>query len=226
MNELTVILPAYNEEKAIGKVIDEIRSLPVKCDILVVDNLSTDDTYNITFYKEVKVVVEPLKGKGNAIRTGFKLVKTPYVVMMNSDYTYPVKYIPFFYELLSKGYDVVVGYRYWRAKDSMSLANSFGNKALSLLASILYRKRIKDVCTGLWGFRREVLDKFKIESTGFTLEAELFTEVVKHECNLTQTPICYWSRQDGSKAKLRIWDGFKIGWFLIKRRIKNESFNN
>lgn len=218
--KITVILPAYNEEKAIGKVIDEIRLLPVRCDILVVDNNSTDETYNIAFYKEAKVVTAELQGKGNAMRKGFRLANSPYVVMMNSDYTYPVKYIPLFYELLSKGYDVVVGYRYWRQRGSMSLANSFGNKALSLLASVLYRKKIKDVCTGLWGFRKETLNKFNIQSEGFTLEAELFTEVVKHECILTQTPICYWARQDGSKAKLKIWDGFKIGWFLIKKRWK------
>lgn len=221
VSELTVILPSYNEEKAIGKVIDEIRSLPVKCDILVVDNNSTDDTYNIALYKEAKVVTAELQGKGNAMKKGFKLVNSPYVVMMNSDYTYPVGYIPLFYQLLSKEYDVVVGYRYWKQSNSMSLANFLGNKILSQLASVLYRKRIKDVCTGLWGFRKEVLNKFEIQSEGFTLEAELFTEVVRHECNLVQIPISYRARQDGSKAKLRIWDGFKIGWFLIKKRWKH-----
>ena len=85
---------------------------------------------------------------------------------------------------------------------------------------MLYKKRIKDVCCGLWGFRKETLDKFYPRSEGFTLEAELFIEVIKHKCRMIQIPINYRSRQDGSKTKLKVWDGFKIGWFLIKRRFK------
>lgn len=219
-SNLTVVLPAYNEEKSIGMVIDEIRSLPVQVDILVVDNASIDETYNIAVYKKVKVITEPFKGKGNTIRGGFGLVKTPYVVMMNSDYTYPAKYIMMVYGLLSVGYDAIVGYREGREQGSMSLLNSFGNKMLSLLASILYRKRVLDVCCGLWGFRKDILDKFYLDSKGFTLEAELFTQVVKHKCKMAQVPIGYRSRPQGSRAKLKVWDGFKIGWFLIKSRFK------
>jgi len=222
MSNLTVILPARNEEESIGVVIDEIRALPVKYDILVVDNNSKDDTYNIAFYKEARVVTAELQGKGNAMRKGFRLVNSPYVVMMNSDYTYPAAYIPYFHELLSDGYDVVVGYRRWKQGGSMSLINSFGNKALSLLASILYGKRIRDLCTGLWAFRKEVLDEFEIKSNGFTLEAELFIEVVRHGCDLVQVPISYRTRIGGSRAKLKVWNGFEIGWFLIKGRFTNE----
>lgn len=219
MNEVTVILPAYNEEESIGKVIDEIKALPVHCEILVIDNNSMDDTYNICVRKGVKVVTEPNPGKGNAMKRGFGLVGTPYVVMMNSDYTYPAEYLQTIYRLLRVSkYDVIIGSRQIKEKGSMSYANTFGNFCLSLLASILYGYRINDVCSGMWGFKKDTLDKFCIRSKGFTLEAELFTKIIKHRCRIFQIPIGYRSRQKGSKAKLKIWDGFKIGWFLIKRR--------
>jgi dolichol-phosphate mannosyltransferase len=216
-SNLTIVLPTLNEEQTIGLVIDEIRSLPVLCDILVVDS-STDNTPNIALRKGVKVIrLSPL-GKGYAMRIGFKEVSSPYVVMMDADLTYPADIITATLKLLMAGYDAVVGYRSWKQKDSMTSTNSFGNKVLSLLASILYRRRVKDVCSGMWSFRKEALDKFNLRSSGFTLEAELFTEVVRHKCKLAQIPILYRARPQGSKAKLKVSDGFKIGWFLIKSR--------
>lgn len=221
MSNLTVILPAYNEEESLGKVIDEIRSLPVKCDILVVDNGSTDETYNIATYKEVKVVTEPNKGKGNAMRTGIKLIKTPYLVMMDSDYTYPAVNIEdVLMRLDGLEFDVVIGERKEKDQYSMSFINSLGNKFLSYLASLLYGKWTSDVCTGMWGFRKTALDKFDLVSEGFTLEADFFINSVRNNCLIDLLPINYRARQEGDKAKLRIWDGFKIAWFLIKRRLK------
>jgi len=218
-NEVTVVLPAYNEEESIGGVIDEILALPVKCDILVVDNGSTDETYNIATYKDVKVITEPEKGKGSAIRKGFKLAKTPYVVMMNSDYTYPAVYIEdLLWRMKELEFDVVMGERLEKERNSMSPINSFGNKLLSYLASFLYGRSVSDVCTGLWGFRKTALDKFNLTSGGFTLEADLFVNSVRNDCLIDYLPISYRPRINGSKAKLRIKDGFKIGWFLVKNK--------
>lgn len=220
MSNLTIVLPAYNEEASLGSVIDEIRALPMECDILVVDGNSQDDTYNVAVHKDVKVVTEPLRGKGQAIRKGFGLVSTPYIIMMDSDGTYPAEYIPETLHSLEMGNEVVIGHRRWKSKGSMSLINSLGNKFLSILASTLYGTKVKDVCSGLWGFRKDTLDKFHLSSNGFTLEAELFTKVVKHECQLDQIPIVYRPRFGGSNSKLRLSDGFRITWFLVKNRWK------
>lgn len=217
-SNLTIILPTLNEEQTIGSVIDEIRSLPVRCNILVVDGNSTDDTYNVAFHRNVMIVTEPTKGKGIAVRKGFQLASSSYVIMMDSDFTYPADVILATYKLLVAGYDAVVGFREWKIKGSMTSTNSFGNKVLSLLASILYGKRIKDVCSGMWGFRKEALDRFQLRSNGFTLEAELFIESMRQGCRMAQIPILYRARPHGSKAKLRVNDGFKIGWFLIEKK--------
>lgn len=218
MSDLTVLLPTYNEEEVLGKVIDEIKALPVDCNILVVDNNSTDDSYNVAIHKGATVVSEPRQGKGYAVRKGLEMITTPYTIMLNSDFTYPAAYIPGFYEYLKSGYEVVVGYRRWKDPNAMSSINSFGNKMLSLLASKVYGKKIFDVCSGLWGFSYDFLDKICLRSGGFTLEVELFSKVVKHNVTVFQTPIVYRARPNSSKTKLRIVDGFKIGWYILNSR--------
>lgn len=217
--EVTILLPTLNEEKAIGKVIDEIKELPFNCQALVIDGLSIDRTREIALGKGVLVLFEVRKGKGIAVRSALRFIDTPYIIMVNADYTYPIQYTTTVYQLLSlSGADVVLGYRNIKEKDSMSLTNSLGNWFLSLLASILYKKRVYDVCTGMWGFRTDSVKKFDLTSMGFTLEADLFINAIKNGCRIEQIPIAYRRRLEGSAAKLKIWDGFKIAWFLLKGR--------
>ena len=99
----------------------------------------------------------------------------------------------------------------------MTLLHSIGNFGLSLGASILTWCWIRDVCSGMWGFRTDVAKSFELVSRGFTLEAEFFVNVVRGDLKLEQIPIQYFPRQ-GGKAKITVRDGFKIAWFLIKRR--------
>ncbi len=217
-SSITVLLPAFNEEKAIGKVIQDIKSLSQNYEILVVDNASTNGTEAKANALDVKVLYEGKRGKGNAVRAGFQYIKTPFVVMIDGDYTYPAKHLLEIVRSLENGADVVIGYRFKRAKGSMSRMNTIGNWGLSMVASILYGVRVKDVCSGMWGFRRKVLLRYKLSSNGFTLEADLFVNTVKGKYKLAQIPIEYRARLDGSIAKLSIKDGFKIGWFLIRKR--------
>ena len=218
MSEVTILLPTYNEEKSIAKVLDEI---PASCKILMGDGISTDRTRHIARSKGVEPIKIYAKGKGSAIRELIKYVDTPYTIMVNADFTYPLSYSHTIYHLLSKsGADVVIGYRHVKEKDSMSFTNSLGNWLLSLSASVLYEKRVYDVCTGMWGFKTEVLKRFSLTSTHFTLEADLFVNSVRSKCRIEQIPVAYRARLEGSKAKLKVLDGFRIGWFLLRRRFK------
>ena len=218
MTEATVVLPTRNEVLAIGKLIDEIKSLPWDLDILVVDYNSSDGTREVVLSKGIVLIDEENPGKGSAIKTALKEIGTPYMIVVNSDLTYPVEYIGLVLYILRLGYDGVMGVRFLKGKGSMSLLHSIGNYLLSLLASILYLHRITDVNTGLWGYKTEVIRKFDITSKGFTLEADIFTNAMLSNCKVMQIPIEYRARVGGSYPKLRFWDGFKIGWFLIKRR--------
>lgn len=214
---ITVLLPAFNEEKAIEGVIQDIKALALNCEILVVNNLSTNGTEAKAIALGIKVLREDKKGKGNAVRAGFRHIKTDYVVMIDADGTYPVDAIPICCEALSD-YDVVKGARQRCEDGAMSRRNEFGNWGLSMLASILYWQRVRDVCSGLWAFRMESLRRFKLTSAGFTLEADMFLNTVKKGCKLKEIPITYNKREEGDEAKLKLIDGFKIAWFLIKGR--------
>jgi len=217
VKSITVLLPALNEEKAIGKVIQDIKNLQINCEVLVVDNCSTNGTAKVSTGLGVNVLIEKQRGKGNAVRAGFKHIETPYVVMIDADGTYPVDAIPMCCEALLE-YDVVKGARLKCGDGVMSRGHRFGNWGLSMLASILYGHRVRDVCSGMWAFRTESLQKFKLTSTGFTLEADMFVNTVKNGCRLKELPIAYYKRADGDEAKLRLIDGFKIAWFLIRKK--------
>jgi glycosyltransferase involved in cell wall biosynthesis len=217
MQEVTILLPALNEAQAIGKTIDEIKNYGY-FNILVVDNGSTDHTQAMALERMVKVKEEARKGKGYAVKNGLEYLATPFVIMMDSDYTYPAKYIKEICELL-KDYDVVMAERHIRLDNSMHLTNLFGNRLLSLFGSILFWHWSSDICTGMWGFRMEAIEKFNITSPHFTLEADLFVNAVKNKCAIARMPIQYRSRLHGSQSHLTIWHGLEIGWFLIKKRL-------
>jgi len=214
MSDLTVILPAYNEESTIGLVIDEVR-MWMNCDILVADGKSTDATYCVALDRGVKAITVDSVGKGDTMRKAFKLVKTPYIIMMDSDHTYPATYLPKIRTHLVDGADVVMGYRKWRDPDAMSLSHWIGNRLLSIEASILFRY-VRDVCTGMWGFRKQALDGFVLSSDGFTLEVDLFANTIKNGCRLVQIPISYRARPEGSETKLKVSDAVKIMSHLVK----------
>lgn len=221
-NKILIIIPALNEEKSIAKTINEIKECIGKCNIVVLDGNSDDMTRIIAIRNSASVISVP-RGKGNAFQAAIKRLENQYTdskywVMLDADYTYPAKHIPELIEQLDSGHDVAIGYRTGISKEAMPTANRIGNIALSMIASIMYGRIVKDLCTGMWAFKREVLYTFDISSARFTLEADLFVNTVKGGYKLSQIPIEYRPRIDNSKSKLVIKDGFKIGWFLIKNR--------
>jgi dolichol-phosphate mannosyltransferase len=135
--------------------------------------------------------------------------------MIDADMTYPISEIPKFVKLLDE-YEVVIGSRTYIESDAMSATNMFGNYLISHLASILYRN-VGDVCTGMWGFRKELYKRIDVKVDGFELEANLFTEIVKGNCTFIEVPITYAKRN--GKSKLHLIDGIKICMFLIKERL-------
>jgi len=218
-----VIIPTLNEAKAIGQTIDDVYDNIPHCRVLVIDSYSINGTADLARDKGAVVIntCKDDKGKGRAVRSVLPQIiagfRADYYVMIDGDFTYPAKHLPEIVRSLDNA-DVVIGYRNKRAKGSMSHMNIIGNWGLSMLASILYGVYVKDVCSGMWGFRRSVLSRYELSSNGFTLEADLFTNTVKGKYKLAQIPIGYRARLDDSIAKLSIKDGFKIGWFLVRKR--------
>ena len=216
---LTILLPAYNEEATLGELIDNIREYCPGCKILVVDNNSTDKTGRIATSKGATTLNELRQGKGHAVRTGIRFVETPYTIMMDADNTYPAFFIRPLLSYLIQGFDVAIGAREQKDSNSMSQANRIGNRVLTLEARILYSHKVHDLCSGMWGFRTDVLKKFDLTSTGFTLEADFLVNACKSDCSIISMPITYRARANGSQSSLHLKDGLKIGWFLLRRKL-------
>ncbi len=222
-----IILPALDEELTVGKVIDEIprhdlEKKGYRVDILVVDGNSSDRTRQIAQEKGARIVLEPRRGKGRAIRTIMESIEADFIFMLDADYTYPATYIPEMLELLHNGCPVVIGSRLrgGREKGAMRRLNVIGNSVLTYVANMLYRTRISDLCTGYWGFRAEVIPDLNLLADGFQLEAELYTQLSKKGYSIAEVPTYYRCRE--GKAKLSgLKDGIKIFWLLISRRFNS-----
>jgi dolichol-phosphate hexosyltransferase len=220
---ICIIIPTLNEESSIGKVIDEIpvkalKELGYTVQILVVDGISTDQTVQIAQEKGALVLMETRRGKARAIRTALERVESDYVFMLDGDFTYSATYIPAMLNKLQK-YPVVIGSRLRgkREKGALRKTNLVGNYFLTALANIFYGTRITDLCTGFWGFRRDVVQNLNLTSEGFQLEAELLIQVAKKGYKIGEVPIFYRCR--AGKAKLSgIQDGVKIARFLFSKR--------
>jgi glycosyltransferase involved in cell wall biosynthesis len=228
---VAVILPALNEEQAIGKVISEIPKKVLEesgysVKTIVVDNDSIDRTKIIAEENTATVIKELQRGKGYAVKTGINSVDADYFFLMDADYTYPPSHIVEMLELL-KHKHVVIGSRVkgYREKDSLKLLNLMGVIFLSLAATIIYQRRISDICTGYWGLRGEVARKLNLNAMGFDIEARLFSEITRKKFSTVELPISY-RRRMGGKPKLRPFrDGLRILRVLLVDRFKT-SYGN
>jgi dolichol-phosphate hexosyltransferase len=221
--EVCIIIPTLNEESSIGQVIEEIPKKGLEdsgynVDILVVDGISTDRTMQIAREKGARILLETRRGKGRAIRTAMEQIHADYIFMLDGDFTYPPSHIPAMLKVLQK-YPVVIGSRLKgkREKGSLKKINLIGNHLVTILANLLYGTRISDVCTGYWGFRRDVIRNLNLTSDGFQLEVELLIQLAKKGYKIGEVPINY--RRRSGKPKLSGFkDGVKIGKFLFSKR--------
>ena len=227
--EVCIILPALNEEASVGKVIDEIPGEEMsrrgyKYRVIVVDNGSKDKTGEISGAKGAEVIVEPLRGKGRALRAAFKRCSGDFIFIMDSDYTYPATHIPEMLEKLEGGYDVVTGSRLkgQMTKGAMSMLNQVGNRLLALMTNVLYGTNISDPCTGFWGMKREVVNTLVLDAEGFDIEVDMLSQIARRRYRITEIPIGY--RRRGTNPKLNsLQDGFRIGKMLLRRRFRQDK---
>lgn len=235
--KITVLIPCYNEAGGIGNVInnfplEKIRKHGYKLEVVVIDNNSKDRTAEIAKAAGAKVIHEPNKGKGNAMRRGFWSIDkdTDYVVMLDGDNTYRPDEVLRLIEPLDSGFaSVVIGSRLGGKifDGSMSAFNRFGNWMYSHLVRHFYRVNMTDVLTGYFAWKREALERLRphITSEGFAIEMEMVTKMARLGEEITCVPISYHPR--AGETNLRpIYDGTRIlAMFLrnLKWRPENEK---
>jgi glycosyltransferase involved in cell wall biosynthesis len=217
---ISVVIPCHNEEEGVRAVIEQMP--PIVDEILVVDNASTDRTSEVAQELGARVVREDRKGYGRAYRTGFEKARGDIIVTMDGDGTYPPNSIPLLLQVLIEEKVDFMTARRWRSKNdkSKSALRLIGNAVLSSATMILFRKFLIDSQSGMWIFRREILqNKVQPQSDGMALSQEIKILAFTHpDVVCLEMPIYYGERVGVSK--LNLWkDGFGNLLALAKLRL-------
>jgi dolichol-phosphate mannosyltransferase len=217
MPTLSIVIPAYNEERFIGTLLAQIRavdlqSLGIAKEIIVVDDCSTDRTAQIAAdVPGVTVKRMPVNGgKGRAVRAGIEIATGDYLIIQDADLEYdPNDYVPMLEALRAGRGDVVYGSRYLgRGRHpNQSLAAYLGGRSLSLAALVFTGRYLTDTVTALKLFHRDQLATLTLETSGFELDHEITAKMAQRGARIVEVPIRYAprSREEGKKIGLRDW---------------------
>ncbi len=217
---ITVIIPCLNEEQGLEQV---LRRMPSYVDeVIVVDNGSTDRTATVARGLGATVIREDVRGYGRSYKKGFAHATGDLIVTLDGDHSYPVDGISYLLEaFLHLRVDFLNASRFpVRDARAMSFKHRFGNLVLSLATSVLYLRWVRDSQSGMWVFRRSILQRMKLESDGMSFSEEIKVEALKRrDIRFGEISILYTSRL--GEMKLNPWrDGFANLWFLVKKRFQ------
>jgi glycosyltransferase involved in cell wall biosynthesis len=221
MTSIALILPAYNEELTISRVIEVFHQELPEASIFVIDNNSSDRTYalassslknlNITG----KVIKEQRQGKGNAVRRAFLEVNADIYVIADADLTYPASRVKELIEpILSGEADMVVGDRHSLGgyqKENKRNFHSFGNSLVTTLVNKLFRANLVDIMSGYRAFSKKFVKNYAILVEGFEIETDITLHSLDKRYRIKEVPIEYQDRPAGSFSKLNTFsDGAKV----------------
>jgi len=217
MKILSVVIPAYNEERFIGTLLEKIKAvdlapLGLTMELIVVDDCSKDRTAAIVeAVPGVRLIRQPKNGgKGRAVRAGIEAAAGDLLIIQDADLEYdPQDYIPMLRALLDGRADIVYGSRYLgRGRhDNQSLAAYLGGRSLSLVAWLFTGTFLTDTVTAFKLFRRQDIAALPLETSGFELDHEITSRMLARGKTIVEVPIRYYprSREEGKKIGLRDW---------------------
>ena len=221
---LSVVMPVYNERATIAEMVRRVLLVPLRIELIVVDDGSKDGTGEIlselsgelTF----KLIVQPANaGKGAALRRGFREITGDLVVIQDADLEYSPEEFPELIELICQGRaDVVYGSRFIGRHRVFLFTHYAGNRFLTLVTNVLYNTMLTDMETCYKVMRTEVLRSMTLESDGFGIEPELTAKIFKRHYRVYEVPITYDGRNYDEGKKITWRDGFVALWVLLKYR--------
>ncbi len=214
---ITVIIPCLNEEQGIEQVLTRMPQFVDQ--VIVVDNGSTDRTREVAESYGAEVIRENVRGYGRAYKRGFSHATGDVIVTLDGDHSYPPDAISYLLEAFRHlEADFLNASRFpVRDRHAMSFKHKFGNLVLSLAMSVLFFRWVSDSQSGMWVFRRAILENMRLESDGMAFSEEIKIEALLLPINFVEISIQYSSRL--GEIKLNPWrDGIQNLLFLAKKR--------
>lgn len=213
---ITVAMITKNEEKAVGRVIQDIKQVVPDAEIVIVDS-STDQTATIAEEMGAKVIRQiPPRGYGPAMECALREASREVIITMDCDNTYPSKKIPELASLvLDQGYDLVDASRLRKKPQAMPWPNYFGNVVFAWLASLLFFRHLTDLHSGMRAYRKTMIDALQFDAQGAALPVELLLKPIISGYKVHTVFIDYHERIGQSKM-----NALDTSWWTIKRIIK------
>lgn len=229
--KLSIIVPVYNEENTISKILDKLLkvNLKLKKEIIIVNDGSTDNSKNVikdylkslSKKEEFKLIDKENGGKGSAIKKGIEFCTGDIITIQDADLEYnPEDYKKLIKPIIEGKEKVVYGSRFLEKHKPKYRIYYLGNKFLSLLTKILYNARITDMETCYKVFRADVIKNFEIQANHFDIEPEITARILKMGIRIKEIPISYNPRSIEEGKKINWRDGLQAIWTLVYWRIK------
>jgi glycosyltransferase involved in cell wall biosynthesis len=225
---LSIVVPVYNEERTIARVLARIAAVPLPKEIIVVDDCSTDGTRRILagldrtsgLHVISKLVNE---GKGAALRTGFRRASGDVVVVQDADLEYdPRDIVPLVRPIVMGEADVVYGSRFLGEKpQDPSWVHRLGNGLLTKASNLTTGLAITDMETCYKAFRREVLRSLEVQQDRFGFEPEVTAKIARRKCRIVEVPITYAARSYAEGKKIGVKDLFNALWCIARYAVRD-----
>lgn len=223
--QVSVVIPVYNEEAFIERVIRSVWAAPLDKEVLVVNDGSTDSTAAILARLKqelpIRVITQPKNlGKGSAVRAGLAAGTGEIVVIQDADLEYdPADYPGLLKPLLDGRAAVVYGSRFLGPHRASYFWHRLGNGVITTLVNMLFNASLTDVETGYKAFRREATDRLPLRARGFEFEVELTCKLLRGGETVFEVPVAYYGRSYAEGKKITWRDGVVALWVILCCRL-------
>jgi len=222
--KLSIIIPVYNEDGTVNKIIQKVKKLklPIKKEIIVIDDGSTDKSFEIIKNTSgIKIIRHKKnKGKGATIRTALKYLTGDIMIIQDADLELnPEEIINVINPIIKGKAKVVYGSRnIHKIKEGRQLRFYIGGLLVTWVTNLLYKTKLTDEPCGYKAFKTEIIRELEINSDGFEWEPEITAKIAKKGIKIYEVPVSYVPRREGKKINWK--DGIKALWTLIYWRFK------
>jgi glycosyltransferase involved in cell wall biosynthesis len=224
--QLSIVIPALNEEKTIGivvgKAFNSIKRIGITAEVIVVDNGSADKTLSVAAKLGARVVPSPLKGYGSALQAGFRAAQGEYILMADADDSYDLEAIKPFLDKLNEGSEFVIGNRYQgqKIKGAMPFLHRYlGTPVLTLIMNLMFQTKMGDINCGMRAFRKNTYQRMNCTATGMEFASEMLIKTSLLNIKIAEIPCTLYPDKRNRPPHLKKWSD---GWrhlrliFLLK----------